>query len=442
MRGEPMCAPPPFVPVLLAAAAAAAGAASPAQSFYRREPTRYGRSADDNAVTALGRELAAGARELPFEPGRGRLRALLRALDVPESSQVLVFSKTSQERHRVSPHNPRALYFGRDAYVAWIPGAKSLEVAAGDARLGVVFYRVPNTADEAPRVERDDSCLSCHASARTDDEPGLLLRSVFPDEAGDPIASAPDTDVTFTTPFEQRWGGWLVTGRFAGRHRGNGTARRDADDRFVLQGRTAADLSAFAADFPADTYLVPRSDVGALLALEQQVTVHDLLIRSALRLRHLLAADPAAAERSGEVLDGEGMRTATARVADELADRLVRALLLDGEPSLAGLDAAPDPAFARDFGALWPADPGGTRLGALDLTRRTFVLPLSPMVHSPAFRALPDALRGRVLRRLQRCLGSGEFPGAVSMTADERAMLRAHLAATVADWPDTDPKGR
>lgn len=424
-----------LAPGLWVAAIAASAASPPAQGFHRREPTRYERTPDDNAMTALGRELAAGARELPFEPGRGRLRALLQALHVPESSQVLVFSKTSQQRHRVSPQNPRALYFGRDVYVAWIPGAKNLEVAAGDARLGVVFYSVPNTDDAPPRVARDDSCLSCHATERTGDEPGLLLRSVFPDDAGHPIAGAGETDVTFRTPFAERWGGWLVTGRFAGEHRGNGIARRGADDRFRVHGRAADDLAAFAADFRADDYLVAHSDVGALLALEQQVTLHNLLIAAALELRHRLAADRADAARTGEPLDDDGMRMATARSADALADRIVASLLLDGEPSLVGHDAAPAPAFARDYAALWPEDPSGVRLGELDLQRRTFVLPLSPMVHAAAFRALPDPLRRRVLRRLARCLAGGSFPGAVGMTADERATLQAHLAATVADWP-------
>ncbi|MCA8952994.1 MAG: hypothetical protein KDE27_26015 [Planctomycetes bacterium] len=171
-------------------------AALPAQHFALRHPVDYHTALDDNAATALNRRLVAG--ELTLDPAgpSGRLRALLAALGIPESSQVLVFSKTSLQRHRISPRSPRALYFGRDAYVGWVPGAAALEVAVSDPMLGLVFYTVPQRPDVEPRLRRDDSCLSCHASSRTDDEPGLLLRSVFPDAQGDPIASAGETRVT------------------------------------------------------------------------------------------------------------------------------------------------------------------------------------------------------------------------------------------------------
>ena len=424
----------PLLAVLLAALLASAGTAT-AQSFHRREPNRYKTAPDDNAATALDARLADGSLELAYEDGRGRVRALLRALGVPESSQTLVFSKTSLQRHRISPHNPRALYFGRDVYVGWIPGAKSMELAVADARLGTAFYLVPNEPDVRPRIVRDDSCLSCHASPRTDDEPGLVLRSVFPDADGDPIQNAGEADVTFRTPLVERWGGWLVTGDFGGAHRGNGVAVRGEHDDWRVPLRHASDLQALADTFAVAGYPTDHSDVGALLVLEAQATVHNLLVKATLQMRHLRATDRALAERDGLPDDG-AMRTQTRRVAEALCQRITAALLLDGEPSLAGLHAAADTTFARDYAALWPADSQGVRLGELDLRTRTFVLPMSPMIHSATFRALPEELRADVLRRLDRSLLRGVFPGTVSMTAGERATLRRHLAETVADWPN------
>ena len=341
-----------------------------------------------------------------------------------------MFSKTSLQRHRVSPQNPRALYFGVDAYVGWIPGAASLEVAVGDDRLGLAFYTLSQDPEEAPVLVRDDSCLSCHASARTRDEPGLLLRSVFPDEDGDPIASAGDADMDFRQPFEDRWGGWLVTGEFEGAHRGNGVAVEDGRGGFRVASRSATDLRALAGSFTAETYPAPTSDVAALLALEQQATIHNLVVRASMQARYLLQKDATV----NALLDEQGVRPQTARILDGLAKQLAAALLMDGEADLAPHRAAPAPAFADAFAALWPRSARGTRLGVLDLSRRTFTLPLSPMVHAPAFGRLPELLRARVLRRLEVAIARGVPPGDVRLQRAERDALQAHLAETLSGW--------
>src|SRR5262249_19318058 len=67
-----------------------------------RAPINYSAATPRNAVTRLQERLAAGEAKLEFEPEHGYLRPLLRELDVPESSQVLVFSKTSLQRDRIS----------------------------------------------------------------------------------------------------------------------------------------------------------------------------------------------------------------------------------------------------------------------------------------------------------------------------------------------------
>lgn len=408
-----------------------------AQAFHRRAPTRYGQATADNAITRLDARLARGELELPVAGARGRLPALLRALGIPASSQVLVFSKTSLQRHRVSLHNPRALYFGADVYVGWIPGAASLEVAVGDPQLGVVFYTLPQTEAAPARLTRDDSCLRCHASDRTDDEPGLLLRSVFVDETFHPIASAGDVDVTYRTPLHERWGGWLVTGGFGGRHRGNGVAVRGDGDEYHVPARPAADLRAFG-ELRADVYLHDRSDAATLLVLEHQATIHNLLVRASLQTRYLLDKDRVV----NELLDEHGLRAATARIVDGLARDVAAALLLEGEPSLADLGVVADPAFAAAYAAQWPLDASGRRLGELDLTRRTFALPLSPMVHAPSFAAMPDALRERVLERLRVAIDRGVPPGDVRMSAAERDVLRAHLRATLPGYESSDARAR
>tara|TARA_R110002072_G_scaffold139249_3_gene282780 strand:- start:61947 stop:63365 length:1419 start_codon:yes stop_codon:yes gene_type:complete len=409
-----------------------------AQAFHQRRPNNYSRTTADNAATKLNKRLAKGELQLDSEAktSRGRLRALLEALEVPASSQTLVFSKTSLQRHRVSPQNPRALYFNEDVYVGWIPGAASIEVIVGDPELGLAFYSMPQDANQPARLTRDDGCLSCHATSRTQDEPGLVLRSVFPDLAGDPIPSAGETDMNFRSPIEERWGGWLVTGQFEGAHRGNNTATRNSEGKWVVTPKPARDLHAFAKDFGADRYLRPTSDIGALLALEQQATVHNLLVRATHQMRYLLDKDRVLNDLLGETQSNEhGMRASTQRIADTLAKEIAATLLLDGEAPLAQHRAASNAEFARDFAAMWPKDSDGVQLGELDVSKRTFVLPMSPMIHSKAFQRLPTELRSRVFARLQVAIERGVPPGNVQLDRATRAILAKHLRDTMTDWP-------
>ena len=402
-----------------------------AQGWHQQAPIRYGTATDANLVTRLDARLAAGELDLPVQGRSGRLQALLNALGVPVSSQTLVFSKTSLQRHRISLRNPRALYFGPDVYVGWVPGAAALEIAAGDPQLGFVFYTLTQDPAAPPRLVRDDSCLSCHASPRTDDEPGLLLRSVFPDADGDPITKAGETQVTTATPMAERWGGWIVTGAFTGEHRGNGIAERGEAGSWHVRGRAALALPAFADAFDATGYLAPTSDLGALLALEQQATVHNLLVRASMQVRVALARDAQIDAVTGAV----GAHESTQHLLDALARDITKALLLADEPDLTAHRATPDAEFAAAFVRQWPIDTEGLSLGLLDLRERTFTLPMSPMVHAPAFAALPAVLRERVVERLHVAISRGRLPGGVRMTVPQRTSLRLHLEALLPGYP-------
>src|SRR5262245_50654436 len=84
------------------AAAAVVSEIGAAQDF-EREPISYSKSQPKNRVSDLIDDLGAGRRSLKHEPHFGYLRALLAELQVPQLSQMLVFSKTSLQRHRISP---------------------------------------------------------------------------------------------------------------------------------------------------------------------------------------------------------------------------------------------------------------------------------------------------------------------------------------------------
>ena len=81
-----------------------------AEENYENEPINYSKTAPEDAVTRLQQRLAAADIQLPGDE-KEILRLLLVELDVPISSQLLVFSRTSLQRDRISPTNPRALYY-------------------------------------------------------------------------------------------------------------------------------------------------------------------------------------------------------------------------------------------------------------------------------------------------------------------------------------------
>ena len=75
---------------MLAMAQVACGATD----FWDLPPILYSDTEPENALTRLASDLAAGAR-ITKETSLDRLRLVLKELKVPESSQILVFSKTS-----------------------------------------------------------------------------------------------------------------------------------------------------------------------------------------------------------------------------------------------------------------------------------------------------------------------------------------------------------
>ncbi|MEI9892352.1 MAG: hypothetical protein WDN28_00075 [Chthoniobacter sp.] len=93
-----------------------------------------------------GRVLLDGSGEKPF------LLSLLRALDVPATSQMLVFSTTSLQLRLITPANPRALFFNEDVYVGYIPGGR-IEIVSIDPALGGIYYifDIPRGAEQIPR---------------------------------------------------------------------------------------------------------------------------------------------------------------------------------------------------------------------------------------------------------------------------------------------------
>ncbi|MCA9046831.1 MAG: hypothetical protein KDA69_21050, partial [Planctomycetaceae bacterium] len=119
---------------------------------FESEPINYSHATPDNAVSRLQAAIDSGDKSLTFQEQFGYLRAVLQELDVPESTQMLTFLKSSLQRPLIGPQNARALYFGDDAYVGYVPDGM-LELIVADEKLGMVFYTLEQDP-QGPRFER------------------------------------------------------------------------------------------------------------------------------------------------------------------------------------------------------------------------------------------------------------------------------------------------
>jgi hypothetical protein len=372
------------------------------------EAIAYSASTPTDAIARLQERLDTGAVTLSFDPTWGYLPSVLRALDIPLSSQGLVFSKTSLQVDRIGPWAPRALYFNDDVYLGWVQGGPIMEVASVDPQLGTVFYSLPQDPETQPRFAREGStCLICHDSTSvTGGVPGLIVRSVVPDRHGYALASLHDGMTTDATPVNARWGGWYATGSSTAPHMGNVMAPALSHEvgnvrQYVASSPVKALGTVLTLEdrFDTDAYLSRHSDVVALLVLSHQARVHNLITIAGYEAR-MAVHDENALGASGAA---SGHSAATLRRIRTAADPLVRALLFADELTLPG-PVRGSTSFVSDFEARGPRDTRGRTLRDLDLEHRLFTYPLSYLIYSESFNALPEIVKSYVYQRLRAVL--------------------------------------
>lgn len=397
-------------------------------------PLNYTKVGCDNDVSRLIDRLNCGKSKLVRDGDHGYVRALLRELDVPESSQVLVFSKTSLQRHRIGPKTPRAIYFNDDVYVGFCLRGDVVELSAADPQIGTVFYTLDQHDADAARITRQtDSCLICHASSQNHGLPGHLVRSVFTNRQGQPLLTAGSFRTDYTSPLAERWGGWYVTGTSGSQmHLGNLIAENGrvaaADNG---QGVNITDLSD---RFTTGLYPTPHSDVLALMVLEQQVEGHNRLARANLLTRIALHEEAELNKALGRPADYRSEST-TSRIRNA-GEPLVKYLLFSGEARLTDRITGTS-SFAHDFANRGPRDRQGRSLRDFGLERRLFKYPLSYLIYSRSFDALPGPVHEYVLRRLWEVLsGRDTSKDFEHLAADDRRAILEILRDTKPGLPD------
>ena len=249
-----------------------------AQFDFEREPINYNKAPVQTAIEQLQERLDRGIDKLEFDEQHGYLKSVLDRLQIPASSQVLVHSKTSFQLRRISPRRPRALYFSDQAYVGWVQGGDVLELMANDPQQGAVFYTLEQTESESPKFLRDrGQCTICHASSRTQGVPGGLVRSMYVNAGGQPQYGAGTYTTDHQSPFEERWGGWYVTGTHGKmRHMGNVVSRNPGDPE-AIDREDGANVTDLSDRLNVSPYLTGHSDVVALMVLEHQTQMQNYL---------------------------------------------------------------------------------------------------------------------------------------------------------------------
>ncbi|MBP87745.1 MAG: hypothetical protein CMJ64_13655 [Planctomycetaceae bacterium] len=406
-----------------------------AQVDFEQPPIDYLKAQPDDVITKLQARIDAGEVELKRERGLGYLRSVLDALNVPASSQALVYSKTSFQLRRISPRTPRAIYFGDEVYVGWVRGSDVMEFSAVDPKLGANFYTLSQNETGRPQFRRHThTCLQCHGSSLTKGVPGHMVRSVYSKADGQPVLGAGTYRSDHTSPLKERWGGWYVTGQHGSqRHLGNLFVNqvdnpREAD---LDSGANVTDLKPY---FRTAGYLSGHSDIVALMVLEHQTTMHNLITRANF-LTQITLRDAAVMNKMLERSDDFCSESNERRI-NNAAEPVVKYLLFAGEARLTAPIVGTSN-FAEEFATGGPRDKQERSLRELDLRGRLFKYPCSYLIYSAAFDELPAAVKTRIYQRLWDVLtGEDTSEDFQHLTPVDRQAILAILRDTKQGLPE------
>jgi hypothetical protein len=382
---------------------------------------RYYRSPLDDPVTRLAKQLQSGSVKIATSgDASGYLASLLEHLGIKIDSQALVFSKTSFQAPTISPSNPRAIYFSDDVAVGYVRGGEGFEVAGVDPKQGSVFYTFKANESGAPTLTRRDVCLKCHQGPATLGVPGIFVGSVIASPLGIPRRDgAIITDQR--TAFKDRWGGWYVNAKRGEQlDRANAVASNPAEPDVLDTGRNQ-NLTSLTGRFSPAGYPSGVSDIVALMTFEHQTQMTNYITRVGWEARVIgpdaQPADPIRLQLNADI---EALVTYML-FADEVPLK---------EP-IEGISS-----FTQTFPERGPRDSKGRSLRDFDLQKRLFRYPLSYLIYSRQFDALPDDIRARIYRRLYDILsGQDETPKFASLSDDVRRAILEILRDTKSGLP-------
>jgi hypothetical protein len=274
-----------------------------------------------------------------------------------------------------------------------------------------------------------------------------------------PLATVGEFVSGHSSPLAERWAGWYVSGTHVsheacvpGRalkigegefHLGNLiSTNTDHPERVdVIAAANRTDLRPL---FDSSRYLSRHSDIVALLVLEHQVRMHNLITLANYEALSTLAELNA---RGGPPVNWNELRDDSGwpqrRIA-QAGEQLLEYMLMRNEAPLNGGVKGTTP-FATEFQNLAPRVERSLR--AFDLQKRLFRYPCSFLVYSSSFDALPAEMKNYLWRRLDSILnGHDQGPTFGGMAEADRVAVLNILQQTkpeFASWlqqrSPTDP---
>jgi hypothetical protein len=275
-----------------------------------------------------------------------------------------------------------------------------------DSTLGTVFYVLSQQERSRPRfVRKTYDCTQCHEGGMTQGIPGLIMRSVYPDFAGEPILKAGTFATTDHSPFSQRWGGWYVTGDLGNQHHMGNVICPDANEADKTDFAATASIANVDKLIDSSACLQNTSDAVALLVLAHQTHLHNLITRANYDAIRAIRESQALNESLGRT-PGEFSQSTRHRI-ENACEPVVRAMLLKGEPALTDPISC-SPKFISDFESAGPRDGRGRSLRDFDLHNRLFKYPCSYLIYSQQFDGMTPPAKTWIERRLWQILTGRE----------------------------------
>jgi hypothetical protein len=398
---------------------------------FSEEPIDYRSENLKDPVALLQKRIDRGEVKLDYEPKHGYLKSVLEKLEIPIESQTLVFSKTSFQYKKISPEQPRALYFNDDVYIGQVHDGKVIEVVSFDPVQGAIFYILDEHQADRPIFQRAElDCTQCHVAAGTKGVPGVLLRSVYATRTGTQATPSQSFITGQESPLKERWGGWYVTGTYGPQtHMGN-VLVEDKDNPEQIDRAAGANLTDLSKKFDTSTVLTGHSDVVAHLVLAHQTQLHNLITLTNYQTRIALYKAGLAADTKADSIP-EAVR----QQYQKPAEQLLRYLLFADEAPLES-QVKGDSGYAEEFAAHGPRDSRGRSLRDFDLRTRIFKYPCSYLIYSEAFNSLPTQAKDYVYHRLFEVLtGRDQDPGFARLNSDTRRAILEILLATKPGLP-------
>ncbi len=403
---------------------------------YDLEPHDYRGAELDDPVTAFMERVERGETIIDEAPGKDLVTRLLQEFDIPLSSQVIVFTKTSLQANGISSDNPRALYFNEDVYLGWMPEGR-IEIASIDSQLGPVFYfQRPLDRPEDLLLRRSRSCLGCHAGSASNFIPGLLSQSTYPLRNGRAMGRVQSFEqVGHDVPYSDRWGGWMVTGSGIESlgHMGNALAERGQhgiEMRRLTAGLQPRDLSVF---YQPDILPVEGSDVLAMLVHDHQIKAQYAINEVQYRVRQAFYDAQIGQASAREALDW--IEKHDRKAVDKAISKLLQYFTFVNEAPLAGEPVAGHGQYRKDFRESRRISKTGKSLKDLDLKDRLLTYRLSWMIYSRAFQGMPRAAKEEFYHQLYEILSGERFDRTYAhLDVEESKVLMEILDDTLPEW--------